>query len=169
MERHEEFSTVVKSIDQEFYLDDVLSMNSSFYKKESDLIDSVVKDIEYLTEHILSDKYISHKREFDLSSQWGNSNRNRKSAKRIDLLIRGKKQYYLLEFKNPKYPAENLNGIGQLLCYSSLFLDPKKELILLTTKYDHYTFGVLKSFAIPIRYFYIDEQVITECHGWKET
>lgn len=52
--------------------------------------------------------------------------------------------------------------IGQILDYGREFLDPKKELMIITTKFDRNTAKTIKHYRLPIRYIYIDKNRIME-------
>ena len=61
--------------------------------------------------------------------------------------------------------SENKYGIGQLLDYGREFPYPKKELLLITSKFCQNTAKTIKHYKLPIRYFFINKKQILEYLG----
>lgn len=128
------------------------------FESEKSLLDYIVSNIENFCSDILDDTLISFETEKSITTRRRFSPRGR----RIDLYIVGRKAKYIIELKNPFNQAENRYAIGQLLDYGREFLDPKKELVLLTTKFDINTAKTIAFYDLPIRYIYFDKRRILE-------
>jgi len=124
--------------------------NNSF-KSEKKLKEFILNHIEDFTRDVLGDTYKSHESEYEFYKQhWMGLSR------RVDLLIEGENNLFIVELKNPRYHSENRGAIGQLLCYGQEFLDPKKRLVLISTKFDIHTARAIQYYKLPIRYIYFD-------------
>jgi hypothetical protein len=130
------------------------------FKKEKDLIEYIVLNIDKFCQDILDDKLISFEKEYPLTPQL-----NKGRRKMADLYIVCENGRYLIEGKNPFYKAENRYAIGQLLDYGREYIDSKKGevyLVLITTRYDLCTAKTIKYYNLPIKYVYIDKKRILE-------
>ena len=129
------------------------------YKKEIELQNYIIENIDMFCRDILDDDLISFETEYQFEKQ--NYFSQRKI--RADLYLKCKKQDYIVELKNPTHKSENRAAIGQLLNYSLQFLDSKKrQLVLITTLYDYDTEKVIKKYNLPIRYIYFSKDKILE-------
>lgn len=131
------------------------------FKKEINLVDYIILNIDKFAKEILQDEIIEFETEKNIVERCCFSPR----GKRVDLYIKGKKKDYIIEFKNPKYYHENRCAIGQLLDYGREFSDSKKDLILITTKFDLDTARTIKYYNLPIRYIYLSKKHIMEYLG----
>ena len=136
---------------------DFASLKNSSFKREKDLRKYIVDNIIQFTEDILDDVYISHKEEQEFSKKY-----HLGLSRRVDLLIYGENNLYIVELKNPRYQSENRGAIGQLLCYGQEFLDSKKRLVLISTKFDIHTATAIQHYKLPIRYIYFDKDKCIE-------
>lgn len=131
-------------------------VNKSF-RREKDLRNYIIHNIVQFTTDVLEDKYVYHETEYMRTKHnWVGLSR------RIDLIVQGVNKLYIIELKNPRYQSENRGAIGQLLCYGYEFLDPKKELVLISTKFDIHTALAIQKYSIPIRYIYFDRDKCLE-------
>jgi hypothetical protein len=129
------------------------------FKKEKNLEEFIVNNIHSFTKEILGDVLVSFEVDCAIEPQL---RLPPVSRRRVDLIIRGQEKIYLIELKNPTCKGENRYAIGQILDYGREFLDPKKELIIMTTKFDINTAKTIKHYGLPIRYMYIDKKRIME-------
>ena len=132
------------------------------FKSEKDLQSYICKHIKSFCKDVLGDEYISHKKESPIHEQIRNSPRGR----RVDILIKCEGGAYIIELKNPKQPAENRYGIGQLLDYGREI--PQGNLVLVTTFFDINTALTIQHHSLPIRYIYFDKTRIMEYKGNKD-
>jgi len=133
-------------------------LQNNTFKKEKDLREFITQYIREFTEDVLEDEYISHNEECGITK-----NTSRFRSRRMDLVVYGQKATHIIELKNPKYQSENRAAIGQLLCYAQDFIDPKKRLVLISTKFDIYTARAIENYKLPIRYIYFD---INHCYEY---
>lgn len=126
---------------------------SNDFKKESDLSDFIAINMSLFCEQVLGDKLIS----FEVDSPVCKKACFGPRGRRIDFLIVCEKHTYIVELKNPTSNTENRHAIGQLLDYGREYLDPKKRLVLITTKYDISTARTIRHYDLPIRYIYFDK------------
>lgn len=137
---------------------------SNEFKKEKNIEQWIVDNIDSFAKEILNDEIISFECDMAIEKQIRWSPRGR----RIDLFIIGKKKKYIIELKNPKSGSENRAAIGQLLDYGREFSDSKKELIIITSKFDINTARTIKYYDLPIRYIYLDKTRFMEYLGDKK-
>ena len=128
------------------------AISNNDFDREIDLQNFIVNNIQAFCKDILEDDLISFEVEYNVTKQMYFSPR----PQRVDLFIKCKRKVYIVELKNPKCLAENRYAIGQLLDYGREFLDSKKELILITTKFDFNTAKTIKHYNLPIRYIYFE-------------
>ena len=132
------------------------ALKTKDFRKEEELLDYIILNIDKFCQDILKDKLISFEAEYPFRKQVKLSPRD----KRVDLLIVCRNKDYIVELKNPRYLMENREAIGQLLDYGREYLDSKKEmpeLILITSRYDISTIKTIKHYNLPIRYIYLDK------------
>ncbi len=135
-------------------------LRSSEFGKEKDLEQFIVLNIEKFTRDFLQDDVVSFEVNKPIAVQRFISPRGR----RIDLVIVGKNKTYLIELKNPLSGTESRASIGQILDYGREYLDPKKELLIITTKFDMNTAETIRFYNLPIRYIYLDKKRIMELY-----
>ena len=135
-------------------------IQESCFDYEKELVEYVVDNIDVFAKQILNDEIIS----FEVEKLVGKKRRYGKT-KAIDLFINGAKSIYIIEFKNPKFPTENREAIGQILNYGREFSDSKKELIIITTYFDLDTAKTISYYNLPIRYIYLSKKHIIEYRG----
>jgi hypothetical protein len=128
------------------------------FAKEKDVEDFISNNIELFTKDILNDELISFEIDASIRKPHGFAPRGR----RVDLVVQGKKKLYIIELKNPLSGTENRAAIGQILDYGREYLDSKKELIIITTKFDTNTAKTIKYYNLPIRYIYMDKKRFLE-------
>ena len=130
------------------------SLRNRTFVSEKKLQDYLVLHIKDFCRDVLNDEFISLKVDCPIRNiQLKLSPR----VKRIDFIVQCVKKTYLVELKNPYLLAENRYAIGQLLDYGREFLDSKKELVLLTTKFDLDTAKTIEYYSLPIRYIYFNK------------
>lgn len=137
------------------------------FDKEKYLVDYIVSYIDDFAKDILNDKVISFEIEKNVKKRCYFSPR----GKRVDLYIKGENKDYIIETKNPKFACENRSAIGQILDYGREFSDSKKELIIITTKFDLDTARTIEYYNLPIRYIYLSKKHILEYKGeekWEQ-
>lgn len=154
------WATVDEILDnvEDWYIEfDYRNLYNNSFNKEKDLEMFIVNNIESFVSDFLNDTLISFEIDapIDRKKFWPR-------WRRIDLLIKWKKSIYIIELKNPSSWTENRAAIWQILDYWREYLDPKKELIILTTKFDINTHETIKYYNLPIRYIYIDKKRILE-------
>lgn len=132
---------------------DVNQLKNKDFAKEINLVEYIIDNIDLFAKDYLDDVVKSFEIDKPILKRSSFSPR----GKRVDIYIVGKKSTYILETKNPTNLMENRQGIGQLLDYGREFLDPKKELLLITTKFDHSTALTIKHYNLPIRYIYMSK------------
>lgn len=128
-------------------------VRSNDFSKENELCDFIEGNLLFFCETILQDNLISFEREYQFGQHYFGPR-----EPRVDFLIIGEKSHYLVEVKNPQNLAENRAAIGQLLNYGRKYLDPKKTLVLITSKFDHETACTIQEYKLPIRYIYLDKK-----------
>jgi len=138
------------------------------FAKEKDLTEFIVLNIEKFCKDILNDELISFELEYEMKKVILKHKKQGICAprgKRIDLLVLCKQNHYLIEIKRPILHLDNLRAIGQLLNYGREFIDSKKELVLITTKFDINTAKTIEHYNLPIRYIYMDKKKVLEYYG----
>jgi hypothetical protein len=133
-------------------------LKTDAFNKESDLSQYLQDNIESFCSDLLEDEYISHEAEKAQEKQITLQPRR----KRLDLYIECKNHNYIVELKNPRQLASVRDGIGQLLEYGLWFSDSKKQLLLITTHFCFDTARVIKHYGLPIRYFFMSDDVFME-------
>ena len=154
--KYEDTFDVIK--EGEIKINGGMEISSNYYKKEQELQNHIINNIEKFTHEFLEDKLVSYEAEKRVDKY-------RLRGKRIDLFIKGIKKEYIIEFKNPKYKCENIQAIGQILDYKrklDRFSDSKKEMIIITTLFDFDTARTIKYYNLPIRYIFVDEKHFME-------
>jgi hypothetical protein len=129
------------------------------FDKEKDITNFLVDNIEDFVRIIFNDELISFEQNKDIEKRRRGI---QPSGRRVDLIIVGKKKTYIIELKNPPGGSESRYAIGQILDYGREFLDPKKELVIITSRYDHHTAKTIKFYNLPIRYIYVDKKRFLE-------
>lgn len=127
------------------------------FNKEKELEEYIVDNIDCFVKDILEDELVSFEVNKHIDVQHFSPR-----GRRIDLVVVCTRKTYLIELKNPSSGTENRSAIGQILDYGREYLDPKKELVILTTKFDINTSRTIKHYGLPIRYIYIDRNRIME-------
>ena len=129
---------------------------SDDFNSEKELSDYLAQNIEIFTYQYLNDICVSF--DFQHSMTY---DRHAWRRKRADLVIEGKKKFYIIELKNPQYACNNITAIGQLLDYGRHFEDKKSnldiQLVLLSSLYDVDTALTIQKYNLPIRYFYLQK------------
>lgn len=98
--------------------------------------------------------YISH----SVDSPINKSTRFGPRGRRVDMLVECEEKLLVIELKNPKTGTDVRAGIGQILDYGREFPDTeKKELLLITTRFDICAARTIKHYSLPIRFFYISK------------
>lgn len=136
----------------------VKELENHNFEKEIDLVNYIVLNIDKFVNEFLDDELISFEIDMPINKNVTLAPRGR----RIDLFIRCKNKIYIIETKNPKSGTENRGAIGQILDYGREFTDSKKELIIITTKFDINTARTIKYYSLPIRYIYLSKKRILE-------
>lgn len=126
------------------------------FKSENELKDFIVRNIDNICKDIYNDKVKDYKVDFPIQRQLKLSPRGR----RIDLIIYGERNNYLIELKNPKFGTESRAAIGQILDYGREFMNYKLSII--TTKFDIDTAETIKYYNLPIRYIYTNKKQCVE-------
>lgn len=130
---------------------------SGDFNSEKELSDFLKNNIEIFTYQFLNDICVSFNFNYGVTY-----NDDPCRRKRVDLIIEGKKKFYVIELKNPQYPYHNIAAIGQLLDYGRHFdyighkLDT--QLVLLSSMYDVDTAITIQKYNLPIRYFYLQKE-----------
>lgn len=128
------------------------------WENEKTFSDHFEKNIHAYSIKMFDDETLKYDREFKVSTS-----RLQRKNKSVDFVIQGVKAQYIIEIKHPKYVSENLKALGQLMNYGRHFLDTqKKELILITTKFDFDTAETIEYYDLPIRYFYVNKLQVLE-------
>lgn len=136
------------------YLFDGDKLRFDDFAYENDLVSRVTENIDSFVRDYLNDSLISFEVDKPINKQTNLQPRGR----RIDLFVVGKNSVYIIEFKNAKNTSEIRSAIGQLLDYGREYLDPKKELILITNMYDVNTAKTIEYYNLPIRYIIISNK-----------
>ena len=127
---------------------DVRNVMSLDFKSEKELCDYIEDHINLFCIVVLSDIYISHKREYQIS-EYSKCRKN----KRLDFYIECEKYRYVIEVKNPIYKSELQAGVGQVLSYIVLLENKSMKVdkyIIVTTKYDELVAISIEKFKLPI-------------------
>jgi len=127
-------------------------LSNKQFDKEKDIERFIISNMEEFVSYILEDSLISYEVDKPIDIQ-----RFGPRGRRVDLLIKAQKKTYIIEIKNPSSGTENRAAIGQILDYGREFLYPKKELIIITTKFDINTAMTIDFYNLPIRYIYLDK------------
>src|SRR3990167_1860061 len=135
----------------------------SDFKKESDLVGFVCRNINDFARIYLKDEVVSYEVDKPISAQRFLSPRGR----RIDLFIEGKNGIYIIEAKNAENTTEIRYAIGQLLDYGREYNNLNKELILLSNLYDSNTIKTIKFYNLPIRYLVFNKKQGLEFYGTR--
>jgi hypothetical protein len=143
------------------YIEDLKSINNNDFDLEKNLIDYIILNIDKFTKDLFNDEAILFEVDMPISKQKRLAPRGR----RIDLYIIGKKNTYIIETKNPNSGTESRAGIGQILDYGREFSDSKKELVIITTKFDISTAKTISFYNLPIRYIYMSKKRFLEYVG----
>jgi len=134
---------------------------SDDFNSEKELSNYLKNNIEIFTDQYLNDICVS----FNFNHSV-NYNRHPYRTKRVDLIIEGKKKYYVIELKNPQYARENISAIGPLLDYGRHIDDNNNkletQLVLLSSMYDVDTALTIQKYNLPIRYFYLQKEFAFE-------
>ena len=152
--RPPKYTSAEKMQDGYVEVDHLNELVSNEFRKEADLRNYVVDNIEKFCKDVLSDEYASHKTEKDVNDQY------RFGARpiRMDLYIKCKKHEYIIELKNPKHKAENKSSIWQLLSYGAMMKDTiERKLILISTKFDMPTAQAICEYRLPIEFIYFEK------------
>ena len=136
----------------------VRNLENDNFEKEINLVDYIVLNIDKFVSEFLEDELIS----FEVDMPINKATRLVPRGRRIDLFIKCKNKIYIIETKNPSSGTENRAAIGQILDYGREFTDSKKELIIITTKFDINTARTIKYYDLPIRYIYLSKKRILE-------
>ena len=144
-----------------YQFDDNQAIASTDFAKEFNLVEYITHNIQSFVKDFLEDELVMFEVDKPIHPRYKFSPRGR----RVDLYIKGKNKSYIIETKNPKYLMENRQGIGQLLDYGREFLDPIKELLLITTKFDINTARTIKHYNLPIRYIFLSKNLTMEYAG----
>jgi len=134
------------------------------FKTEKALSKYIEDNISLFCKNNLSDDFVSYTTERPVRGHFRFSPRGR----RIDIHIICKEYEYIVELKNPTGLSENRNGIGQLLDYGREFPYSKKQLLLISSKFDAGTAKTIKYYKLPIRYFFINKKQILEYIGEED-
>jgi hypothetical protein len=153
-----------ESEEKEVFGLNVDDLKTDEWGKEIDLLCYITNNIDLFCRDVLLDKLISFETEKEIKKKYKFGPR----GQRVDLFINCERSVYIIELKNPKNISENRGAIGQILEYGMYFLDPKKELILLTTKFDIETARIIKFYDLPIRYIYFDKHKKAEFKGFVD-
>lgn len=130
-------------------------------KNEKELVNYVAENIELFAKDILDDTIISFEIDMPIEKQISLAPRGR----RIDLYIKGRKQDYIIEFKNPTSGTESRAAIGQILDYGREFAGRNTELLIVTSYFDINTAKTIKFYNLPIRYVYLSTKYSLEYRG----
>lgn len=123
-----------------------------FYK-EKDLVEYFIENIHILVKNYFDDEVVSFEVDKPIQQQLIRSPRGR----RIDIFVQGKNKTYIIEAKNAKNTTELRSAIGQILDYGREFLDPKKELVILSNMFDINTAKTISFYNLPIRYIVLNK------------
>jgi hypothetical protein len=153
----------VNDFEGQVLIKDVNSINTDNFKLEKDLVDYIIINIDLFTKDLFNDDVVSYEVDMPINKRMKLS----PGGRRIDLYIVGTKKTYIIEAKNPSSGTENRAAIGQLLDYGREFPDSKKELAIITTRFDINTAKTIKYYNLPIRYIYISKKRLLEYVGEK--
>ncbi len=142
--------------DSDIHIQDSLSVTTNDFRNEKHLTQFIDENIKRVVKTVFGYTYISHKTEAEIGIIQKRKGGIRPRGRRVDFLIKCSEKTLLVETKCPFYLRENTAAIGQLLDYGREFLDPKKELILLTTKFCPSTAKTIEFYNLPIRYIFMD-------------
>ncbi len=123
------------------------------FAKESDLEQYIIEHIDRFMTTVFNDELIYFESNKPIDVQHFSPR-----GRRVDLFVQCKNFLYLIELKNPNSGTESRAAIGQILDYGKEFLDPKKQLVIITTKFDHNTAETIKYYNLPIRYIFMDKE-----------
>lgn len=137
-------------------------IDNNDFSDESEMRDYLYVNAARFFDQWFSDVPVILRREHQLE---GNLSYYGPRGRRIDIYAKGREREYIIEMKKPKFLSENRKAIGQLLDYGREFLDPKKVLILMTTKFDVNTALTIQSYKLPIRYFWMSRDQTMEYVG----
>jgi hypothetical protein len=138
-----------------------MAKEESPFRKEIDLEEFITSDISAFCRVVLGDQYKHHTVNQDVTKRLRMAPRGR----RIDIYIECENKDYIIELKNPISMTENRHAIGQLLDYGREFTDPKKEMLLITSKFDINTARTIDHYKLPIRYMLVNENHVLEYKG----
>lgn len=141
---------------------DTYTIKTDEFKKEKDIEEFIVCNIEKFVNDILEDKLIYYEVNKPIEKQ----NMMCPRGRRIDLFIKGENKIYIIELKNPTSLIDNRMAIGQILDYGREFADSKKELIIITTKFDINTAKTIDYYNLPIRYIFLSKE---RCLEYEQT
>jgi len=139
-------------------------LQNNDFPKESDLSLFIENNIKKFCAY-LGYKHISHDVNVPINKRF----RRSPPGRHVDLVVDCDGATLVVELKNPSSATESRAAIGQVLDYGREFPDThKKELIIVTTRFDIHTARTIRHYGLPIRYIYmskaetmefIDEQV----------
>ena len=148
---------------EKIIINDYSFLKNTDFKKEKDLKEFIMFNIDKFVKVQLEDKLINAYDEYQIIDQVYFGPRNR----RIDIYLECKKHNYIIELKNPKYKSENTKALGQLLNYARQFSDSKKKMVLITTFFDIETAKTIEYYKLPIKYIYFSKNVTLEYGGQR--
>lgn len=143
---------------EEIRIDNSENIATSDFDKEKHLEEFLVNNIDKFVNEFLDDSIVS----FEINKPINKQRKFSQRGRRVDLYIKGKLNTYIIELKNPISNTESRAAIGQILDYGREFLDPKKQLLIITTKFDINTAKTIKYYNLPIRYIYLDKNKTLE-------
>jgi len=149
-------------LDASVIIEDTKTIRTAVFKHEKDFCAWIVSNMDKFCTDILNDELVSFEIERNMAPLQNRCLSPR--PKRVDLLIQGTGQTYLVELKNPYHKAENRKAIGQLLDYGRSFVKPA-QLVLVTTNFDLDTAKTIEHYNLPIRYIYLSKEKMLEYVG----
>ena len=124
------------------------------FDRESDLEAYICANIEWFCD-ALGEKYISHETNKPIVKRL----RMSPQVRRVDMYIKCRGSVLIVELKNQPSGTQSRAAIGQVLDYGRVFIDTrKKQMVIVTTKFDQPTAKTIKHYNLPIRYIYMSKR-----------
>lgn len=137
-------------------------LQNNDFRSKKELTDFMIENIDEVTKWIFDDEVLLVATKY---TQQPDAPAYLSKERRIDIVLCGEKHTYLIGLKNPVHSTDNTYALGPLLDYAREFPDPKKELVLITTKFDINAAQSIQHYGLPIRYIYMSK---TQSMEFKE-
>ncbi len=133
------------------------------FESESEMQSFIIDNAKMFCEVVLGDSFVKASSEEPINKKISRSPRGR----RIDVIIQGEKNKYLIELKNQRGKHSSRHGIGQLLDYGRE-KGRDYQLILITASFDENTAQTIEHYRLPIRYMYMSKAQTLEYQRMSE-